>query len=93
MVPSLSYSYSIHIGLNPSQTTTVNTANIHALIENSTVQSKNNFFWYPFFNHTENPDNDYTIEITNQTEFSKVSITPVPSLFLHEYELLYSQLE
>ena len=94
MIPTLSYAYAIHLGLDPFQTTIVhNTANIHALIENSTVQSKNNFFWYPFFNHTENPDDDYTIEVSNQTEFSKVSITPVPTLFLHDYELLYSQLE
>lgn len=49
-------------------------SNIQALLEDSTVQSKNNFFYYESFDYINNPNNDTAITTTNTQNFDKVSI-------------------
>ena len=48
--------------------------NLQALLEDSTVQSKNNFFYYELFDYIDNPDNDTAITDTNTQNFDRVSI-------------------
>ena len=54
--------------------------NLQALLEDSTIQSKNNFFYYETFDYIDNPNDDTATTATNEQNFNRVSINKRGSL-------------